>query len=274
MAPLTSKRSSLILISGGRDARWEGDGDAPRRASTWYGSSTRVHEVAQLAPILQPARDSQKLLLLLYLGDHDPSGRGMSDLDFPKRLFRYASDNPADKDWTDEEVEAGLADWGMKVRRIALTVEDTVALGSALGFPASTKIKDSRLPLVRPMTRAQEPSMNGTIKLLRERKNLTQAQLARRVGVHVITISKYERGVQTPRLAMLVKIAKALGVSPGLLLSSSYTRDEGGAGTPPSTRRNHCTAHALASGCPRRRGPRSNARKSTAQNTVRKEAIS
>ena len=110
-----------------------------------YASTTRVHELAQLAPIAQPGRflDSQKLLLL-YLGDHDPSGRGMSDVDFPKRLFRYASDDPSDDDWTDEEVELGLADYGMTARRIALTVEDTVALGPGLGFPASDKVKDSR----------------------------------------------------------------------------------------------------------------------------------
>ena len=42
------------------------------------------------------------------------------------------------------------------------------------------------------MTRAQEASMNGNIKHLRERKKWTQKQLARRVNLDVMTISKYE----------------------------------------------------------------------------------
>ena len=61
--------------------------------------------------------------------------------------------------------------------------------------------------------------MNGNIRLLRERKGWTQKQLARRVGVHPITIAKYETGAQTPRITTLMKIAKVFGVSAGVLLS-------------------------------------------------------
>lgn len=41
-----------------------------------YASATRVWDLAREGDRAQP-------LLLLYLGDHDPSGRGMSDRTFP-----------------------------------------------------------------------------------------------------------------------------------------------------------------------------------------------
>jgi hypothetical protein len=101
-----------------------------------YASATRVRELAELR--------QDKPLRLLYLGDHDPSGRGMSDLDLPRRLVRYASEDPADKDWSAAEVAHYAAAWGLDVRRIALTVADCADLGEDLGFPASDKDDDPR----------------------------------------------------------------------------------------------------------------------------------
>jgi hypothetical protein len=102
-----------------------------------YASATRVKDLAELA-------DPDKPLLLLYLGDHDPSGRGMSDLDLPRRLLRYASNDPANRDWSDAAVERYAAAWGLEVRRIALTIEDTEDLGDDLAFPAADKEDDPR----------------------------------------------------------------------------------------------------------------------------------
>jgi hypothetical protein len=48
-----------------------------------FGSATKVHEAAQKA-----SRDD-RLLVVLYVGDHDPSGRFMSDADLPRRLREY-----------------------------------------------------------------------------------------------------------------------------------------------------------------------------------------
>jgi hypothetical protein len=84
-----------------------------------YASATRVHELAEAS--------SDKGMLLLYLGDHDPSGRHMSDEDLPQRLARYSDDREA-----------------IEVRRIALTAPDTEALGRTLGFPATDKRADTR----------------------------------------------------------------------------------------------------------------------------------
>jgi hypothetical protein len=110
-----------------------------------YASATRVKDLAQQG-------DEERPLLLLYLGDHDPSGRGMSDHDLPRRLLRYAVDQPETngaykarlRDAHDENVASDLAAYGLEVRRIALIDADTANLGPALSFPASDKREDPR----------------------------------------------------------------------------------------------------------------------------------
>jgi len=108
-----------------------------------YASATRVKELADLG-----RDEASKPLLLLYLGDHDPSGRGMSDLDLPRRLLRYASEDKTRAGWAwadPQMILMGLGEFTqIKIRRIALTIEDTVALGDELSFPASDKELDPR----------------------------------------------------------------------------------------------------------------------------------
>lgn len=53
----------------------------------------------------------------------------------------------------------------------------------------------------------------STIKELREAKNLTQAELARRIGVSSKTVSKWETGKGLPDISLLQPLAQALGVS-------------------------------------------------------------
>lgn len=84
--------------------------------------------------------------LILYVGDYDPSGMGMSELDLPRRLARYSSNEPGIKDVSDAWVTQALADVRLEVRRVALTAEDTAALGVAAAFPAADKVTDSRYP--------------------------------------------------------------------------------------------------------------------------------
>jgi transcriptional regulator with XRE-family HTH domain len=57
----------------------------------------------------------------------------------------------------------------------------------------------------------------GVIRQLRERRDLSQEQLAEQVGVAVGTISRYERGSLAPTRRRLAKIAKALGTTPEIL---------------------------------------------------------
>jgi putative transcriptional regulator len=52
----------------------------------------------------------------------------------------------------------------------------------------------------------------ATLKRLRQRRGLTQAELARRIGVHRVTIATWETGRFRPSVDGLPRLAKALGV--------------------------------------------------------------
>ena len=53
----------------------------------------------------------------------------------------------------------------------------------------------------------------GTIKALREARNLTQAELADKIGVSSKTVSKWETAKGLPDITLLQPLAAALGVS-------------------------------------------------------------
>ena len=79
-----------------------------------FGSATTLHDVAED----YDGRD----LVVLYVGDYDPSGMDMSERDLPKRIEEYGGDH-------------------VSIRRIALLPEQLPGLPS---FPASDKAKDPR----------------------------------------------------------------------------------------------------------------------------------
>ena len=54
---------------------------------------------------------------------------------------------------------------------------------------------------------------SATIKYLREKRNLTQAELAERIGVSSKTISKWETAKGLPDVSLLQPLAQALGIS-------------------------------------------------------------
>ena len=54
---------------------------------------------------------------------------------------------------------------------------------------------------------------SATIKQLREHRQLTQAELAERIGVSSKTISKWETGKGLPDVSLLQPLARALGIS-------------------------------------------------------------
>jgi hypothetical protein len=106
-----------------------------------------LHGWSGATPIRAAAMENLRRVqdtILLYVGDYDPSGMGMSELDLPRRLARYSTDNPSVKDVSDAWVAESLASLRLEVRRIALTEDDTVALGAVSSFPAEDKIADSR----------------------------------------------------------------------------------------------------------------------------------
>ena len=79
-----------------------------------FSSATAAHDIAE--------DDDGRDLIVLYVGDYDPSGMFMSEEDLPARFTKYDGDH-------------------VKLRRIALTVEQLRGLPS---FPAADKKKDPR----------------------------------------------------------------------------------------------------------------------------------
>ncbi len=58
----------------------------------------------------------------------------------------------------------------------------------------------------------------SVLKKARERRKLTQAALAKRVGVHQVTIARIETGERRPSIDLLQRLAKTLKVKVGDLL--------------------------------------------------------
>jgi transcriptional regulator with XRE-family HTH domain len=54
----------------------------------------------------------------------------------------------------------------------------------------------------------------GRLREVRERRFVTQAELADRTGIARATLSRLENGEQRPRISTVRKIADALGVQP------------------------------------------------------------
>jgi len=80
-----------------------------------FSSATAVYDIAQDC--------DGRPLMILYIGDYDPSGMFMSEVDLPERLAKYNGDH-------------------VQVKRIALTQ----AHHSLPWFPASDKKRDTRYP--------------------------------------------------------------------------------------------------------------------------------
>ena len=80
-----------------------------------YGSATSIYDTAQ------ESLDSEKYLEILYIGDFDPSGMHMSEVDLPERIKRYGG--------------------AVEITRIALTRADCYDLPS---FDVETKSRDPR----------------------------------------------------------------------------------------------------------------------------------
>jgi len=81
-----------------------------------FGSATIVHDISE--------DDDGRPLIILYVGDFDPSGMFMSEADLPNRFSKYDGHH-------------------VLLSRIALTREQVSGLPS---FPASDKKKDPRYP--------------------------------------------------------------------------------------------------------------------------------
>ncbi len=69
-------------------------------------------------------------------------------------------------------------------------------------------------------------SFPNILRRLRKNKDWSQGQLAQKAGIDLQKVSKYERGVSSPPMATLVRIAKALDVSLDYLVTGRNTSAE------------------------------------------------
>ena len=69
-----------------------------------------------------------------------------------------------------------------------------------------------------------------TIKQLREKQNLTQADLAEKLGVSSKTVSKWETGKGLPDISLLQPLAQALGISVIELMNGQYITNQNTSG--------------------------------------------
>jgi len=83
-----------------------------------YGSATALHDIAVESVA------SDKPLTVLYIGDHDPSGRHMSEVDLPARLARYGGQ--------------------VQIVRLALDDSDVGSDSELPWFPVADKSGDTR----------------------------------------------------------------------------------------------------------------------------------
>src|SRR5260221_2317017 len=84
--------------------------------------------------MVQTSEEDPRPLCILYVGDYDPSGLYMSEMDLPRRLADYGARED------------------MRLRRIALREDDLVALKN-LSFPVASKSQDPRFDLYRKVTK-------------------------------------------------------------------------------------------------------------------------
>lgn len=83
-----------------------------------HGSATAVHGVAE------ETSESDKVLTVLYVGDWDPSGMHMSEVDLPERLLRYGGN--------------------VELVRVAIAKQDTTRKAAVPFFSARDKERDPR----------------------------------------------------------------------------------------------------------------------------------
>lgn len=112
-----------------------------------YGSETALHQVAL------EQRAACRPLLVLYVGDWDPSGLHMSEYDAPRRLLEHSVSEEQVKAWGKEagpDLRAGMfrellnLTAQIRLRRLALTEDDTS--DGLPCFSASDKKHDPRYP--------------------------------------------------------------------------------------------------------------------------------
>ena len=75
------------------------------------------------------------------------------------------------------------------------------------------------------------------LKQIRETTGFTQAEVARRAGLHVLGVAKLEQGLREPALSTAQAIAGALGVSLAVFDDVTFDRDAEPSEEPPAPKK-------------------------------------
>ena len=75
-----------------------------------------------------------------------------------------------------------------------------------------------RTPPTHPRLQRELTALGERLRAARLRRNMTQAELAERVGVTMQTLAKLEAGVPTTSMATLVRVLSVLGLDGDLQL--------------------------------------------------------
>ncbi len=108
-------------------------------------------------------------------------------------------------------------DDGSDVREIILSDDATTAVVELVGGPRITLQALSIAPSIPPADFGTTMDVDGVklgarLRSLRVQAGLTQAELARRTGIHRPNIARVEAGRHTPSLETLARLAQAIGV--------------------------------------------------------------
>jgi hypothetical protein len=157
------------------------------RVNRGFTSATAINEM------VQASHSDHRPLYVLYVGDFDPSGLYMSEVDLPRRLAEYGARDD------------------MELRRIALREDDLVDL-EGLSFPVASKAQDPRFQWYVKRTKRSDAW---------ELDAMDPNALRNRVQTEIDTYieleawSRVERGEQAVRQSLEAVMAGWAGLSKG-----------------------------------------------------------
>lgn len=67
----------------------------------------------------------------------------------------------------------------------------------------------------------EHAALGEAVRRARAERGLSQEQLADAAGFHVTHLGGVERGVRNPNYATIVRLARALGTTPGVLVTAA-----------------------------------------------------
>jgi len=83
------------------------------------------------------------------------------------------------------------------------------------------KLKDGTILRIEERPQKTPPTFGEKLRIYRKNKNLTQAMLAEKSGLSVLSIRRYETNERDPKLKDIKRLAEALGISPILFVTDN-----------------------------------------------------